>query len=218
MNRKTDKKIGQSCERTPVSAMTVDSALLFAVLFAVAGFLGLLTVAIGEASEEFIVAETRTIPLHPTVRYRNSMERDLNGLVSGHPIEEMLPYISKTDPETAKYLVSIAKKESNWGKYSPKDASGGTCYNYWGYRGGTENVTRSGYSCFGSPEEAIAVVGGRLEYLIGDLGLDTPEKLIVWKCGWSCAGHDGYGVAKWISDVGYYADKIDSVRVAEAGS
>lgn len=194
-----------------------DSALFLAVLFALSGFLALSLFAVGEASDAFIEADTKAIPVWSAVRYRASMERDLGPMVTGHPIEEMVPYIAKRDVETAKFLVSIAKKESNWGKYSPKDATGATCYNYWGYRGRTENVTRSGYSCFGSPEEAVSVVGDRLDYLIHDLSLDSAEKLIVWKCGWSCVGHDGYGVAKWIGDVDYYAKKIDSVRENGSG-
>lgn len=128
-------------------------------------------------------------------------------LVVSHPIEEMLPYISKCDSKTASFLIAIAKKESNWGKHAPQKANK-DCYNYWGYRG-TYNQTDSGYSCFDSPEQAIAVVGERIRDLI-EKEIDTPEEMIIWKCGSSCAGHDPAGVRKWISDVAMYYEKLNS--------
>lgn len=127
--------------------------------------------------------------------------------VSGHPIEEMIPHIRKRNDNTAAFLVAIAKKESNWGKYSPQK-NGRTCYNYWGYRG-SYNQTASGYSCFDSPEQAIREVGDRIENLINQ-SVDTPEEMIVWKCGATCAGHNPEDVRKWISDVKLYYDKINS--------
>ena len=128
-------------------------------------------------------------------------------LVVGHPIEEMLPYIAKCDSETAIFLIAIAKKESDWGEHSPKK-EGKNCYNYWGYRG-TYNQTDSGYSCFDSPEQAIEVVGRRIGELLAK-NIDTPQKMVVWKCGSSCAGHDPASVRKWISDVALYRDKLNS--------
>lgn len=141
------------------------------------------------------------------------MEKTENGqregkmleLVAGYPIEEMLPYIAARGEKVAYYLVAIAKKESDWGKHSPLKY-GGTCYNYWGYRG-TYNQTDSGYSCFDSPEQAIQQVGDRIEALL-DKMIDTPEEMVVWKCGSTCAGHDPQGVLKWISDVKLYYNKL----------
>lgn len=141
------------------------------------------------------------------------MEKTENGLregkmlelVAGYPIEEMLPYIATRSEKVAYYLVAIAKKESDWGKHSPLKY-GGTCYNYWGYRG-TYNQTDSGYSCFDSPEQAIQQVGDRIEALL-DKMIDTPEEMVVWKCGSTCAGHDPQGVLKWISDVKLYYNKL----------
>jgi hypothetical protein len=101
--------------------------------------------------------------------------------------------------------VAIAKKESNWGKRSPVK-SGRDCYNYWGYRGGY-NMTDSGYSCFDSPEQAVQEVGDRIEKLLSQQ-INTPSRMIVWKCGRTCAGHDPAGVAKWISDVEHYYNKL----------
>lgn len=125
-------------------------------------------------------------------------EQEDYDLVQNYPIEEMLPAIKKLDQKTANYLIAIAKKESNWGKHAPSK-NGQDCYNYWGYKGGGENQVL-GYSCFSTREEAIEKVGARIEKLIKK-GLDTPQKMLVWKCGSSCAGHDPQGVRKWVADV-----------------
>jgi hypothetical protein len=202
---------------TPKRTQEDYSTLFLIVLFAVSGFLGLLGYALGEGTNAHIDAQIASFDSMRFEPRKSHLEKNLEALVEGHPITDMIPYIAEEDHETAKFLVSIAKKESNWGKYSPKNELGETCYNYWGYRGQTESVTRSGYSCFESPQEAVAVVGKRLNYLIWDLRLDTPEELIVWKCGWSCAGHSTYGVEKWIQDVDLYVRKIDAGRYADAG-
>ncbi len=128
-------------------------------------------------------------------------------MLAGFPMEKMIPALNGRSPEVAAYLIAIAKKESDWGAHSPKKA-GKECHNYWGYKGGYHQ-TASGYSCFDSPEQAIAVVGDRLESLL-DKGINTPEKMLVWKCGASCAGHDPDGVRKWISDVKSYHNKLQT--------
>lgn len=134
-------------------------------------------------------------------------ERIILGLIVGYPIEEMVEYISEREKETAAFLVAIAKKESDWGKHSPSK-SGKKCYNYWGYKG-AYNLTDSGYSCFDSAEQAVEIVGGRISELIGKK-IDTPEKMVVWKCGSTCAGHDPGSVEKWISDVSQYVAKLEN--------
>lgn len=127
-------------------------------------------------------------------------------MVSSHPIRIMIPEISKQDRMVAAFLVAIAKKESNWGRYSPKK-EGRDCYNYWGYRG-TYNQTDSGYSCFDSPGQAIEEVGGRISDLI-QKGVNSPKEMVsAWKCGWDCSGHSFWSVKKWEWDVKYYFDKI----------
>jgi hypothetical protein len=138
---------------------------------------------------------------------KDSQEQKYQELISGSPLEKMLPFISKHDNETASFLIAIAKKESDWGKHSPKK-DGRDCFNYWGYRG-TYNQTNSGYSCFDSEEQAILVVGERIRELL-DKKIDTAEKMVVWKCGSTCAGHDPIGVRKWISDVALYYGKANS--------
>ncbi|MEI6587382.1 MAG: hypothetical protein WCO05_00355 [Candidatus Moraniibacteriota bacterium] len=136
-----------------------------------------------------------------------SLELKYKELVAGSPLEKMVPFLVKCDSETAAYLIAIAKKESDWGEHSPKKG-GNDCFNYWGYRG-TYNQTASGYSCFDSPEQAILVVGERIKELL-DKKINTAEKLVVWKCGSSCAGHDPAGVRKWIADVALYYKKVNS--------
>lgn len=125
----------------------------------------------------------------------------LASTLRGEPMETMVPFLAKRDRETATFLVSIARKESSWGEHVPtKD--GVDCYNYWGYKGVGSRGTGMGYACFSSPEEAIEVVGDRISELVHEKHLDSPSRLIVWKCGSSCEGHSPESVAKWISDVG----------------
>jgi len=141
----------------------------------------------------------------------SSAELDSNKvleMVAGHPIEKMAPYILKRDKKVGSFLLAIAKKESDWGVHSPLK-SGRDCYNYWGYRG-KENTTDSGYSCFDSPEHAVKVVGDRIEKLIYQK-VNTPAKMVVWKCGRDCEAAGGQAAAnKWISHVALYYGKLNS--------
>lgn len=124
----------------------------------------------------------------------------LASTLQGEPMETMVPFLAKRDHETAAFLVSIARKESSWGEHAPtKDSL--DCYNYWGYKGTGSRGTSMGYACFAGPEEAIETVGNRLSELVHEKHLDSPERLIVWKCGSSCEGHSPESVAKWIADV-----------------
>ncbi len=191
-----------------------ESTLYLATMFVCVGFFTLLIMAASTGVSYDIDASTSSIP-RPHTLAKTQFEKEVMKMVEGNPIEEMIPYIAKQDPATAKFLVSIAKHESGWGKHSPKDAAGQTCYNYWGFRGNGDTVTKSGYSCFGSPKEAVKVVGSRLDYLVRGLSLDTPEKLIVWKCGSSCAGHSPSDVNRWIGTVDLYARKIERVAGVE---
>lgn len=134
------------------------------------------------------------------------IEKELQAMVNGYPIEQMIPAIMEQDPKTIAFLVGIAKKESNWGKRVPV-YQGQDCFNYWGYRG-PNPIGSGGHSCFATPEEAVAVVAKRISYLVEEQNLDTPAKFVVWKCGSSCAGHSSASVKKWISDVGIYFQKL----------
>jgi hypothetical protein len=141
-----------------------------------------------------------------TIKAPSIMERKINQMVAGQPIAEMTPFIAQKDKKTAAYLIAIAKKESNWGKFAPQK-NNTNCYNYWGYRG-SYNRTASGYSCFDSPEQAVNVVGDRISDLVNKK-VDTPKAMaLAWKCGWDCSGHDPASVTKWVSDVNFYYKKI----------
>ncbi len=137
------------------------------------------------------------------------LEKRVERLVDGYPIARMTDLITKQDKTTASFLVSIAKKESNWGKRVPVDESGADCFNYWGYRGAGSRGIAMGHGCFGSPEEAVGIVGGRIDTLVREYQFRTAAEMVVWKCGFSCDGHSNQSVKKWIADVGYYKQKIE---------
>jgi len=136
----------------------------------------------------------------------DSTENQLHQLVGNAPIKEMIPFIAKLDRKVAAFVVGIAKKESDWGRHAPSQG-GKTCYNYWGYKGSGSRGTSMGYACFGNPEEAVEIVGKRIETLVAK-NINEPRKMLVWKCGSSCSGHDPAGVQKWVSDVSLYFGKV----------
>lgn len=138
---------------------------------------------------------------------KEKYEENIRSMVKGYPIEEMLPYIFAQDRLTAAFLVGIAKKESNWGKRIPV-LDGQDCFNYWGYRGIRRMMGTGGHTCFNSRKDAVETVAARLERLTQSEKLDTPEKMIVWKCGFSCQGHSRESVKKWISDVDMYFSQL----------
>ncbi|EKE25322.1 MAG: hypothetical protein ACD_5C00206G0001 [uncultured bacterium] len=126
-------------------------------------------------------------------------------LVGDAPIKEMVPYISKRDDKVAAFLIGIAKKESSFGLASPSK-DGKTCYNYWGYKGSAGRGTGMGYACFASAEEAVNIVGNRIEVLV-EKNRSTPAKMVdTWKCGTSCKGDPG--APSWVSTVALYFDKL----------
>ena len=138
---------------------------------------------------------------------QSQFETEARQMVKGYPIEVMLPYILKQDRDVAMFLIAIGKKESNWGKRVPV-LNGQDCYNYWGYRGIRDAMGTGGHTCFSNPEDAVNTVAKRIKTLVQEEQLNTPAKMIVWKCGSSCTGHDPEGVRKWISDVDMYVQKL----------
>ncbi|PIP24486.1 MAG: hypothetical protein COS71_02800 [Candidatus Moranbacteria bacterium CG06_land_8_20_14_3_00_40_12] len=137
------------------------------------------------------------------------LEKEIRKMVKGYPIEEMVPEIVKQDRIIAAFLVSIAKKESNWGKRVPV-LNGQDCYNYWGYRGIRKRMGTGGHTCFDSHKDAVDTVAKRLETLIEEYGKDNPEKMVIWKCGSDCNATGGQAAAnKWISDVNLYFKKLN---------
>jgi hypothetical protein len=133
------------------------------------------------------------------------MERKMGKMTSDYPIEKMVPFIARKNKRIAAYLIVIAKKESDWGKYSPKK-DGRECYNYWGYRG-SYNQTESGYSCFDSPAQAVNVVGRRLGNLVAKK-IDTPREMVLWKAGNNRVAARSAGAGKWVRDVSLYYNQL----------
>lgn len=121
-----------------------------------------------------------------------------------YPLSDMAGSIATYDSHIAGLIVGIAKKESNWGKRTPK-LRGEECFNYWGYRGqGNRGLTEDGYGCFEKPADAVHTIGRRLIELSQTRGATSPERMIAWKCGSSCATHSPESVRKWVSDVNLY--------------
>ncbi len=145
---------------------------------------------------------------------QKDMENKMREMVKGYPIEEMIPYIAKKDRVVASFLIGIAKKESDWGKHVPV-YQGKDCYNYWGFRAKREKMGTGGHTCFDSPKDAVDSVAKRIEFLVSSEKLNTPAKMVVWKCGYDCSWDNPKAVKKWISDVDTYFRKFDSIAKGE---
>ncbi|TSD00534.1 MAG: Uncharacterized protein Athens071425_605 [Parcubacteria group bacterium Athens0714_25] len=140
---------------------------------------------------------------------KEKTEKEIEEMVKGYPIEKMLPYILEQDRTVAAFLISIAKKESNWGKRVPV-LDGQDCYNYWGYRGQRKLMGTGGHTCFNSRKDAVDTVAKRIQWLVKNKKLNTPEKMVIWKCGSDCNATGGQEAArKWISDVNMYFKKLN---------
>jgi hypothetical protein len=137
-----------------------------------------------------------------------AFESELRLLVAGYPIEAMVPAIAEYDREIAGLIVGIGKKESNWGKRVPRTDSGEDCFNYWGYKGAGVRGIAMGHGCFGDPAEAVHAIGNRLRELVALRQTSEPARLVIWKCGSSCATHSPESVKKWIADVDMYYREI----------
>lgn len=173
--------------------------------------LGVATVVVviwlGYSVNAELTAPDASLMALPVDEDQQVLQERVQSLVKGYPIERMAPHIAKQDKVVAAYLVSIAKKESNWGKRTPH-YKGRDCYNYWGYRDPDNALGTGGHTCFDSPKEAVEAVGGRIREMVYEEGRATPAKMIVWKCGYSCDGHSPESVQKWKQDVGYYFGKM----------
>ncbi len=140
---------------------------------------------------------------------RNDLEEEIQKMVKGYPIEKMVPYILEKDKIVAAFLIGIAKKESDWGKHVPV-LQGQDCYNYWGYRGQRRLMGTGGHTCFNSRKDAVDTVAKRIEFLVSNNKLNTPAKMVIWKCGSDCEATGGHEAArKWISDVETYFEKLN---------
>lgn len=173
-------------------------------------FIGVFTLFVIVASLS-IQKTANGIPSHFKSLSQWRLEKTITEMTEGYPIAEMLPYIFEQEQLTSAYLISIAKKESNWGKKSPKK-NGEDCYNYWGFKGEGSRGFAAGHGCFGSPEEAVEAVSARINTLTQEYERKTPRQMVVWKCGYSCNGHNEASVQKWISDVAYYNNEIQDAQ------
>ncbi|MGW8184501.1 MAG: hypothetical protein ACWGHO_00125 [Candidatus Moraniibacteriota bacterium] len=145
-------------------------------------------------------------PIQNLPKRNIELENRIKKEIAGFPIESMTRYIAKEDERTAAFIIAIAKKESNWGKRTPKMA-GQECYNFWGFREKRERMGSGGHTCFDNPEDAVKSVAKRINDLI-EKDYNTPEKMVVWKCGYNCDAHNPESVTKWIDDVRFYYNKF----------
>ena len=185
-----------------VAAVILSPQLFYGVFFMTSLMVAALLFSVGYSTTLLVIPEPAFAVRH------QALIRSTHKLTRGYPIEAMSAIIAKRNKKTAEFLVGIAKKESNWGKRVPRAEDGSDCYNYWGYRGAGSRGIAMGHGCFASPEEAIGVVGGRIDTFVREYKFDTPQEMVVWKCGWSCDGHSTQSVKKWIADVGYYVQKM----------
>jgi hypothetical protein len=196
LHRKIEKKVKKFLHRDPNEGRLVNILYVLVIMFALS-YGGLVYLAAKIINRE---SRSQVIVITPT-----PFERRMGNTVAGYPMEKMTPYLARKNKKVATFLLAIAKKESNWGKFSPKK-DGRECWNFWGYRG-DYNVTNSGYSCFDSPKQAVDQVGARVQDLINK-NIDTPQEMSVWKCGYDCSWDNPKNVNKWVADVGYYYKKI----------
>jgi hypothetical protein len=141
----------------------------------------------------------------PAKEVNLELKNKIEELTDGYPIKDMASEIAKQDEEVAAFLVAIAKKESAWGKRTPK-LKGEECYNYWGFRRKRLLMGSGGHTCFDGPEDAVKTVANRIENLVAK-GIDTPREMVLWKCG-NCTGPASAGAGKWIADVSLYYNKM----------
>ena len=196
--------------RTDVLIMKKDAVaeqgMMLALLSSAVFMVGFSFTLIGQTRIEQAVVSPSNPP--------TALENDIQSLVDGYPIEAMSEEIAKNDRIVAAFVVAIAKKESNWGKRAPK-LDGKDCYNYWGFREKRDRMGSGGHTCFNSRRDAVRSVSKRIENLMYEYDRNTPREMIVWKCGYSCAGHSDVSVDKWVSDVDYYYHKLKIEQVAQ---
>lgn len=145
--------------------------------------------------------------LGPEEMSQAQLEKKIEEMVKGYPIEKMVPLIAKKDRMVAAFMIGIARQESGWGVHVPV-YQGRDCYNYWGWRG-KNAVGTGGHTCFGSLEDAVNTVAKRLEFLVSSKKLNTPRKMIIWKCG-DCSWDNQRDMNNWINAVSTYFHKLNT--------
>ncbi len=141
--------------------------------------------------------------------FNTPLKNKLTDILTNTPMKPMIDSISQQDKIIAAFLVGIALKESGLGKHSPI-LNGKDCYNYWGYRGKRKRMGSGGHTCFDSPEDAVETVSKRLHTLVIEQQKNTPEKMLIWKCGNICSTHKSTEISKWINDVSIYFNQINN--------
>ncbi|HFC76676.1 MAG TPA: hypothetical protein ENJ27_00375 [Candidatus Moranbacteria bacterium] len=174
--------------------------LFFLILFST--FFSFFAITTARRIDKISDIEIRTYHRQNNIELENKIKK----ITAGYPMNQMAYYISYQDTEVAAFMVAIAKKESNWGKRTPK-LNGQECYNYWGFRKKRERMGSGGHTCFDNPKDAIRTVSNRIKNLLAQ-GVDTPNKMVLWKCGYNCNAQNPQSVKKWISDVGFYYNKF----------
>jgi hypothetical protein len=137
---------------------------------------------------------------------KEQFAKEIKEIVKGYPIEKMVPHIAEKDRIVAAFIVAIARKESSWGKRVPV-YKGQDCFNYWGWIG-KNRVGSGGHTCFANPQEAVDTVAKRIEFLVSSKKLNTPQKMIIWKCG-DCSWDTPAAMRSWIDDVDLYFRKLN---------
>lgn len=175
------------------------------LLFILIGFLSSFSFFAIKSINDSIITEP--IANNSLLETRNiALENKIKEATDGYPIEIMTKYIARQDEQVAAYLIAIAKKESNWGKRTPK-LNGQECYNLWGFREKRDRMGSGGHTCFNNPKDAVESVSKRIKDLI-EKDYNTPQKMVVWKCGYNCDAHTSESVSKWIDDVEFYYNKF----------
>jgi hypothetical protein len=153
----------------------------------------------------------KTISLqNKNIQQKTALKNSITDILVGTPMEQMIEPISKQDKLVAAFLVGIALKESSLGKHAPH-LNGNDCYNYWGYRSKRIRMGTGGHTCFDSPEDAIETVGKRIHTLAIKQGRNTPQKMLIWKCGSDCGATGGWPAAhKWVKDISTYFNQINN--------
>ncbi len=150
---------------------------------------------------------------------KDELEEEIRSIVKDTPMEKMAPYIAQKDRQVAAFIVGIGMKESRFGIHAPVDEYGNDCMNYWGYTMRTERKGTGGnghpfHSCFNSAEEAVDIVGGRIERLIA-ADINTPQEMVLWKCGSDKACQNAPSAKKWVSDISIYYNKLNNNEIEE---
>ncbi|MEF3692104.1 MAG: hypothetical protein V3574_03575 [Candidatus Moraniibacteriota bacterium] len=184
-----------------IDKISTKNVLLFILAFFLLFFSYFMTESVNDIKSAKVYENN-----FPVIERNIELENKIRKQTQGYPIESMTRIIAKQDEQVAAFLVAIAKKESNWGKRTPK-LNGEECNNLWGFRQKRERMGSGGHTCFDNQREAVESVATRIEELIKS-GVDTPEEMVVWKCGYSCDAHSNESVAKWIADVNYYYSKF----------